>query len=409
MTRFSLNIPKLLPNDFVEKDFTIIINDRKYMINSLIAATHSKKLYNLFLEDPIATEYSIKGPVGDYNIVINFLNGIKIEPSPLNALFLLSVANILQSSDLFETVTSSLTEPLNIADVLELCKEAYANQMNCDYYADIIALSLNSLIKQDKLPKDLDHAIIDIILQSAKSKNDLIDPVLLKKFINSVININEHPNDRHVCSYPFSICSQDEISALINSKKFNINKVKDILLKRALTSNCRVNNLSIYTTIPGKALDGIIHLFEAPEITASSFYGKGFEPEILLEKEQASSSPRSYYCSKGGPNEWLMFKFNGCSINATKYTIRSWYGASNKVAPSSWEFYGSADGVTWDLLDRRKDETCLCQDDHEELFTVTENESFYTMFKLVQLKSLNHRNTVFAISGFEIFGKVKHL
>lgn len=408
MTKYSLNVESLLPNGNVDYDFTLIINDKKYMINSLIASTHSKKLFNLFFEDPIATECSIKGPNGDYGEVINFLNGNKINPSPYNAIFLFSVSNILQSTDLFEIVRDSLTEPLDPTDALNLCQESFQNRMDCEYFAKIVALSFNSMVSSNKLPSNIDHSILDIILQNCTPDND-IDPTLLKNYLDSTTNIIDNPNDRLLSLYPFSICTIEQINTLLNTKGFNINKVKDTLLKRTLTSNCRVDNFSIYSPIPGKLLEGIIHLFQTPEVTCSSSYKEGYDPTVLLEKEDPSSPSKKYYCSKGGPNEWIQFKFNSYGINVTKYAIKSWYGASNKVSPSSWVLYGREGDSDWEIIDSRDDQTCLCQDGHEEVFDVTENKNFYTSIKLEQLKTYNQRNKVFAIAGFELFGKVKHL
>ena len=387
-----------------KKDFDLIVNGSKFPICSLIAARNSRFLFNLFLEDPAASEIEIKLPNGDFNVICEYLNTEKINISPDNYLFLLHASNILQCDDLQSKILT--TNVVSAEEALDLIVEAYENDMDCKYYSNIIGSIIGSLMKEhrDKVKK-LSPEILEIIFRSNYQN---IDPFILKEFLLEKSKEVNDPNFRLIPYYPFPVFSKDEIRAILTTPNFNINQIRSVLIKSSQGTEIKVNTSFVYVPIEGKELDGIIHLFHKPLIKASSVYSDKYKPEILLENP--SNDPNAYYCSETGPEVTLDFDFEGRPITLEKYALRSWSGASNQVAPQSWKLLAYDEELKdWVTLHEVKDCDSLCDDLKIQIFTIEGEHKQYSQFRFQQIRCCNARNRVLALSGIEFFGKVRQI
>ena len=388
----------------VKKDFDLIVNGKKFPICSLIASRNSRFLFNLFIEDPAASQIEISLPNGDFSPVCEYLNTENIKISPENYLYLLHASNILQSDDLQSRVLSSCDLTSN--EALDLIIEAFQNDMDCKKFGNVIGSKLGLLLKDehDKM-KSLSPEILEIILQSNYQN---VDPFVLKEFLLEKAKETKDPNFRLIPYYPFPVFKQDEIRNLLKTPKFNINQIRSVLIKRSQGTEIKVNASLVYIPIEGKELDGIIHLFYKPLIKASSVYSDKYKPEILLENP--SKDPNAYYCSETGPEVTLDFDFEKRPITLEKYALRSWSGASNQVAPQSWKLLGfDEEKNDWVTLHSVENNTSLCEDSKIQIFTIDAEPKPYSQFRFQQIRCCNARNRVLALSGIEFFGKVRQI
>jgi hypothetical protein len=113
----------------------------------------------------------------------------------------------------------------------------------------------------------------------------------------------------------------------------------------------------------------------------------------------------SYWMSTNQPSSWISLDFKGRSVSPTHYTIKSDNGGYYIKA---WEIEGSNDNKTWTRLDNQ------ITSDHTSGSVVRtysiQNASTIPFFRYIRLcqTNTNANNTHYlALSGFEIFGRVK--
>ena len=395
MTKLSIPVSQLLSSIEIEKDFEIVSDGARYQVSSFFASRLSRKLFQLFIEDPLATEIELQLPAGDFTSVADFLNTGKINVTPENCVFLLHCSHILKSDKLQSTALLS-APTFSLKDAVVLMKEAFENDMDCKKYAEFICKNFKDFLADSSAVSMLNDDAIELIFRSGSVHSE---PRNVKTFIDSRVSVSKNTNNRLIAYIPLYVCSPEEITSIISQPGFNINRIRSLLVKRS-HSNIKTNSTSVYIALPDRYLEGIIHLFRKPVVRASKCV-PGYEPDVLLGNDE-----KSYYCSAEGPEAFIEFDFGEYHIIAEKYAMKSWSGAKNRVAPRSWSLSGSNDGKTWKVLHEVNDSNILFSDSHIELFPLKESTESFTMFRIQQKLCGNARNRVFALAGFEIFGKV---
>ena len=100
-----------------------------------------------------------------------------------------------------------------------------------------------------------------------------------------------------------------------------------------------------------------VHEEKAVEVTASSvlsdvFLGKSkFAPKHAVELGSDSE-----FCTKDKQGSWICYDFKGRRVTPTSYTIRS---HDSRSRPRSWVLEVSNDGRSWELVDRRENNSDL--------------------------------------------------
>jgi hypothetical protein len=113
----------------------------------------------------------------------------------------------------------------------------------------------------------------------------------------------------------------------------------------------------------------------------------------------------TYWISTNQPGSWILLDFKTRSVSPTHYTIKSDNGGYYIKA---WAVEGSNDNTTWTQLDSQS------TNDHTSVSVVRtysiQNASTIPFFKYIRLRqtSTNANNSHYlALSGFEIFGRIK--
>lgn len=384
-------------------DFKLIVNNVAHDVCSFLCCQRSILIFNFIYCDCITNKMEIKGFDFDYTNVIRYLNFGLFEFEKKD------FVNLLKCSVLFES-QCLLNESMKFFKDVEkdpkvLCGilfDLYSKNLECSELFNYIASKFGYLIETNHFNYD-DQSFIELILKSNKLQ---VYPNVLKNFLINRFNILNNTNTRLINYFPFYTTSIKEFDIT----KVNVNRLRSLLIKISSDENIPSTNVFDYRPLPNRELEGIIHDFYKPIIKAKDVFKESNRAELLLLSEIELSSTDQYFCSRTGPENWLIFDFEPYRVIPTHYVIQSWPGATNKVAPKSYEFYGSIDGKEWDMLHSVSSSYELAKDSKILIHKVN-NESLnrskkYRYFKFLQLESCNNLHQVLALSGFEIYGKI---
>ena len=160
-----------------------------------------------------------------------------------------------------------------------------------------------------------------------------------------------------------------------------------------------------------KPLDGIIahltrecggnvHKKGLVQVIASSVFGTSDAPENTVDL-----GTDTRFSSNSRQNQWICYNFKDRRVSLTSYSIRSF----SRFNLKSWVLEVSNDGQTWELVDRRNDNTDLKAQYVTCNFEIGKppRESF----RLVRLRQTgaNHEGEHFLeLTSFEVFGTLAH-
>lgn len=397
MCDFQLNPLEIYIQSEQDTDFDLVVNQNKYGLSSLIAASYSDKLFNLFLEDPLSESLEITLENSNFEDGIKIINGKKVEITNENAKAILELGIVLQCKHLINETQKIVSEQANPIELFKLAFLAFKNHMKCPLLVDKAAENFEEIAEGENLSNYSDE-FLEIIFRSPKFIYDLNK---FKELLFKRIGKNPSPNHRFIVYIPFQVCRTEEVIGILHDPQFNYNRVRSILSRLTMISDVQLDNLKIFAPIPGKEFDGIIRQMQVPVFSASSIYSDEYRPEIL-----AGEPSDSYFCSKNGPQEWVMMDFGKLQLTLSHYALRAWQSASNRVCPRSWTIEGSNDGITWSEVDTVDDDESLASDGAEKIFQVKVHAAF-SMFRFMQRKANSRRNPVLALAAIELFGKAR--
>jgi SPRY domain/Sad1 / UNC-like C-terminal len=105
-------------------------------------------------------------------------------------------------------------------------------------------------------------------------------------------------------------------------------------------------------------------------------------------------------------NSWFVIDFKDKLICPTHYTLRH-YSSWDVEAVRNWLFEGSNDGVTWLPLQKHTADTSLNAKGATHTWVLPEQKSYYRMFRILQFGLNSNNHNYLALSGFEIYGRLK--
>jgi hypothetical protein len=208
--------------------FPIIYDNRKYLVNPIVAATLSHKLAYLFQSDPLVSEFAYETDLkGDFEPARQCLNGAPVKFDGAAAPFLLSVAAELQIEALACAAASSVPQEALAANGFQLLRAVYDSGINCDAVMGAVAARFEKL--DLAVLKSLPVAILDAILRSPAL---LVEnrPRLLA-FLRDVFDWRAAPNHRLAKFLPFSIMEEADAASILENPRLNLNTMKYALLR----------------------------------------------------------------------------------------------------------------------------------------------------------------------------------
>ncbi|OHT16516.1 hypothetical protein TRFO_41753 [Tritrichomonas foetus] len=455
--------------NILPEDFTFIIDDRKYLTNKFLADILSPKIANLHRVDASLSTFtfpkSISDPSGNFSFFINLIYSGNSTFDYRQIDFYLQIARILENVDLVknflkykitkhEISLSAIINDLLLLDSFEIRGE----DLNLNkFYGKVIAfaaenfihlmeLSHNSNKKSKKIRfnkknNDLFSILSLNTLEMILSHENLVieSEIKLFSFIQSLVE-TRGPEFEVLYQYiEFVNLTRDEMSCLCNEYNLygNMNpfiwdKIVERLISGQLSSfdihtfkrynkgsqnQLFLPNLNDHRDFCGfiTYLNNITQSQNCSENGTISVTSSSTQV-IVGDIEQRDTfvcnlhnlSSRSMWSPNGKPNSYIQFDFRDRVVNLTHYVFCTPTDETQDY-PRSWSVYGSNDKQTWELLDKRVDESRTNSCDVVVLFDC--NEKNDTFFRYIRIQSdspcWNHSPRTryyFDLSGVEFYG-----
>eukprot|EP00475_Leptophrys_vorax_P022175 TRINITY_DN30176_c0_g1_i1.p1 TRINITY_DN30176_c0_g1~~TRINITY_DN30176_c0_g1_i1.p1 ORF type:complete len:1071 (+),score=235.80 TRINITY_DN30176_c0_g1_i1:49-3213(+) len=111
--------------------------------------------------------------------------------------------------------------------------------------------------------------------------------------------------------------------------------------------------------------------------------------------------------TKGDANSWFEIDFSPRSICPTTYTLRH-YNSWDFECLRNWRFEGSNDGLAWVTLREHVNDTSLNKAGQSCSWSLfVSQSSHFSRFRILQTEKNSSSHHYLALSGFEIYGKLK--
>eukprot|EP01121_Diplochlamys_sp_Union-15-3_P017956 TRINITY_DN6433_c0_g1_i1.p1 TRINITY_DN6433_c0_g1~~TRINITY_DN6433_c0_g1_i1.p1 ORF type:complete len:448 (+),score=56.23 TRINITY_DN6433_c0_g1_i1:75-1418(+) len=104
------------------------------------------------------------------------------------------------------------------------------------------------------------------------------------------------------------------------------------------------------------------------------------------------------------PASWLCIELVGWKVCPHAYSLRHGGNFPGDLL-RNWDFQGSNDGKTWNLLKRHSNDTSLKESFQVVTWTV-DNVTTYNWFRIIQTGHNSSSHNYLALSGFELFGEL---
>jgi hypothetical protein len=202
------------------QEFTIIYKGQRFQVNSLVASGLSKRLSFLLRSDRLCTEFTYEMQLsGDFLPVRKLLNleGITVQAD--SSLFL------LQIDGLAEKVADSIDEAKVLESALDIIVPLYESGVMCSRVLEILASHFD-VLNLDLL-KMLPAPLLDQLFRSPSLIVN--NKQLFVRFVGSVLDWT--PNHRLVKHLPFASMDDDDVIAILNNPRLNLNTLKYALLR----------------------------------------------------------------------------------------------------------------------------------------------------------------------------------
>jgi hypothetical protein len=104
---------------------------------------------------------------------------------------------------------------------------------------------------------------------------------------------------------------------------------------------------------------------------------------------------------------WFEIDFLTRSIAPSAYTLRH-YSSWDTEALRNWRLEGSNDGLSWVTIREHLNDASLAKSGQSFTWSLSQpRESFYSRFRIIQTDKNSNNHYYLALSGFEIYGKLK--
>lgn len=460
MSDFSLSFDNIrdIPFEKYEKNFTFIVNDRRYETSRYVADILSPIIRGYHIIDEtidsfiIQTNDTIKtgsqSMSNDDESFLDFLNLAKFNQKTIKEshrnLFLqyfIQLGNINEylrlQTEYFEGITSSnvidrlqfitenvqimkrtkdITKNYEILDKMSVQKMiTYASshfwELRKEKLKNLSKEMIEAIIRDDSLKLDEEDSLLSTIIELYEEDDqfstlleyvrfDNVSDECLSKFISTfnIENIN--------ASIWKSICERLQLS----SKEEVIRKDE-----RYLSSMTRKKGIKEFTPEPDHEFEGIMHYLTNQttgnihdngtiKITTNSFFNNDntYHPKNLVDYLN-----NNYYSSNDEPDTFICFDFKDRPIQLTNYAIKSHSSRPNYCHLRNWVIEVSNDNENWETVDYHSNDSRLNGSNITAIFKVNKELSdFYRFIRLRQTGYSWHSDYYIYFYFIEFFGKI---
>ncbi|KAK8842881.1 hypothetical protein M9Y10_025747 [Tritrichomonas musculus] len=430
----SSNSLKNLPLDKYEKNFTFIVNTKRYQTSRVIADLLSPLIRKLHYTDPTISEYAIDMTTMNTNSDENdyfteFLSLSDFQKSSIEQnrqKFYLHYFYKLGNIDEYFRLQPEYLKTIDIENVLDRLQSF--SKMNIEYketsntlssvFGQMIQYASEHFEEVDKEKmKSLPNEIIEEITRNQNLKLNKEDSLL--EFILSLCE-NDHSHSNLFENVLFCNVSEETLEKFVNEfdvdqinsqifqsicKRFFMNKNKNENENRYLNNCFKPNEIEDFNGILRYLTNktgGNIHDNGTIEISSNSICS---DASLYHPKNSVDYQNNNIYHSKQSKKDaYIRFDFKDRSIQVSSYSIQSAPG--NNVHLKNWVIEGSEDGQKWQEIDHRSNNSELNGLGLKSRFDVNNPQmKFYRYLQLRQTGEAWYDWIGFAF--IEFYGKLK--
>lgn len=388
---YSLGFKNLrdIPIEKYDKDFTFIVDDKKYSTPRFVADLISPKIRNFHFTDESINEFIITTD-NDSNQEDHFTEfldlfkheNIKIDITRQNlySIYFLKLGN----TDEYTKLSSIFSFPVTVDNAVSRLKQIrkiYQNEGQLFNQYDQNITDTISFISEhfSEIPsesfKEVSADDLDLILSNEALK--ISDEDSLLDFV-----VKKYSEDRR-CSVLFSHVMFSNVSDMSLEKFINIFSIDDLdeatwssICSRLLAGKdgCVSPGMERYATglkckefksEVGHEFDGIMHYLTEKsggnihdngtiEITTNSF-DRDYHPKNLVDYR----NPNYYYSKMAWLYPFVCFDFKDRRVKLSEYSIKSCSFCQNACHLRNWVLEVSNDGSSWAQVDRHTEDPTL--------------------------------------------------
>lgn len=440
----SSNNLKDLPFQKYDKDFTFILNGKRYQTTRVIADLLSPIVRKLHYVDESVDEFFINNEEEQIEdeYFENFLKLCTFDIFELNSKerevysqYFYKLGNIEECTRIQPEYFGVLTPENAVERLISILNETIKNsegidrqRLNLTEIVDFISLHFEDIDKE--LVKKLPVEIIEEILMSDSLKIE--DEDSLMRFALSLYeqdqkysvlfeyvlfhNVSEHLLKTFISQFDLQ-CINQRIWGKICSRL--LRSTIQINHKSSRYSKSGENlNGSEFTSSPGRELKGImryltnetkgnIHDNGTIEITSNSIHS-GYQPKNVVDYHQ-----NNFYHSQNVADSFVCFDFKDKRVQLSSYTIKSHNSGKNCGNLRNWVVELSKNGEDWEEFDRHEDDDTLNGPKIVSNFSINKrNDEFYRFVRIRQIGFSwsgypNSKNYYIYFDAIEFFGKLQ--
>lgn len=414
---FSLKGLKDIPFQKYDKDFTFIVDGKRYQTARIVADLLSPKVRKLHFIDPSITEFDVdtclhekeqkENDDKDYfqdflQIIIsdeieigskqqkyysryfyalgNINEYLRLQPEYSSPL---SVENAVDRLLEIERITINFSEvidhhTINVEEIISFIASHFYD-LPKEQLKRLSVELLNEILNSRELKISDEDCLLDFLIELYKEDH------LASELFSTVIykNVSERSLEQFVKTVAF-----DDI----NSCTWSSFCQQFISGQTACESRyaAKKNKYKEFKPEQGREFDGImqylvketggnIHDNGTIEITSNSFYSS-WEPKKL-----ADLNCDCCYQAKNESDVFVCFDFKSRRIQLSNYSIKSYTNGENNMHLRNWTIEVSNNGENWEEIDRHTDDTTLNGSNKTATFKVSKERSdFYRFVRIHQ-------------------------
>ena len=387
-----------------DRKLTLISNGKQCDVNILLAfATCHAILIDSWADCCLNKVYEVHGASdGDLEKVATFINTLECDVgSTQDALYLYEMAARLGCTRLAAHVAEFFTNRHFLSAGLDYLKMIYELGGNCapfvEFWAEQMRTAKPGIFAKLPIP------LLDMIFKNAQK---VVSPERILEVLQAVFDWRKEPNHRLAKYLPLRVMSEQDRHEFLHHPMLNLNRLKGLLL-----------SARTYVAVPVKKSEagievkydqdnpfaGFLAMKKFYTLDASSVATgpNSYDPEVML-----SEQGDDYFCTNADLDPYLIISMTDARFTMTGYSLQTWRMGANGVVPVDWEVWGSKDGESWDLLDRRENQRQLIGNSVTAYFDVEMSPAVRDLvgIKFIQKKNANPGNTRLALAHFEVFG-----
>lgn len=434
---------KDIPIQRYKKDFTFIVDGKRYEIPRIVADLLSPKVRNFHYIDESLDEFYFDTKNDNGNVIDfkdedyfkSFLELCTKDHIQLDSihrkvysLYFFKLGNINE----YLKIHPEYTTPLSTENAIDrlLAIERFTINISEQICSEIISFIASHFddISKDKmkqLPIHFLREIIDSEQLKISEEDSLLDFVLnlyaddhsYSDLLSSVLfyNLSEKSIEKFVKKIEFEDVNQHTWRSVCERLA-----PSTISLQRDRTRYNKQNKYREFKLEKGRELDGIlkyltqktggnIHDNGTIEITSNSICNNfSYHPKNLVDFEKTN-----LYESQNNSDTFVCFDFKDRQIQLSDYSIKSCGDSQNGWHPRNWAIEVSKDGKSWEEVDRHSNDSTLNGCHITSSFKVSkERKEFYRYVRIHQtgiswLGYPNSQNYCVEMCCFEFFGKIE--